>query len=124
MIYFIFSPDDPQSLVKIGYTKGSIAIRLAALQTGIPFRLSLIAAEKGDRSTEIALHRRFRESRIHGEWFLPTEDLRSYLRTVLGTPFDQSIEDTLANPHAIASDAAILGWTTAEVIAGLTSLRF
>jgi hypothetical protein len=54
-------------LVKIGYTKGDPKKRLASLQTGQPMALSLLWAAPGDY--EHALHQRFAEHRVRGEWF-------------------------------------------------------
>jgi Meiotically up-regulated gene 113 len=53
-------------LVKIGYAVDPKK-RLAMLQTGQPLTLSLLWSCHGDH--EQALHRRFAEHRVRGEWF-------------------------------------------------------
>jgi hypothetical protein len=54
-------------LVKIGYTSTDPKQRLKALQTGQPMELSLLWSRAGDY--EGALHIRFAEYRVRGEWF-------------------------------------------------------
>lgn len=119
MIYFIFSPDDPRSLVKIGYTGGSVEARIAQMQTGCPFRLVTIMAIDGDRRTERLLHQKFAADRFHGEWFLPSEPLRAFIRDTLGTRLSDAIARTLADSAAVEWQARVLGWEPGEVRAGL-----
>ena len=54
-------------LVKIGYTSGSPAKRLASLQTGQPMALRLLWSIPVDIEGE--LHARFAAHRVRGEWF-------------------------------------------------------
>lgn len=74
------------SLVKIGYTTGSVEKRLKTLQTGQPFRLRVIetvVVESEARQHETLLHKFLTEQRRSGEWF--EIDLR-----------DKSLSDLLA----------------------------
>lgn len=60
------------SLVKIGYTTGSVEKRLKTLQTGQPFRLRVIetvAVESEAQKHETLLHTFLTEQRRSGEWF-------------------------------------------------------
>lgn len=60
------------SLVKIGYTRGSIEKRLQNLQTGQPFPLQVIATlpvESDARHKEALLHAFLATERRRGEWF-------------------------------------------------------
>lgn len=67
-IYFIRSGDNGP--VKIGWTKSSVAARLAELQCGNPEVLSICLVIKNKSlSDERELHLRFAEQRIRGEWF-------------------------------------------------------
>lgn len=54
--------------VKIGVAK-SVETRIAELQIGSPLPLQLIWKTRGGRTLERALHERFAQYRIHGEWF-------------------------------------------------------
>jgi hypothetical protein len=54
-------------IVKIGYTGGDPLGRLRGLQTGLPFKLSLLWSVDGD--FEADLHARFAAYRVRGEWF-------------------------------------------------------
>ena len=122
-VYFIFSPDDPRSLVKIGYTKGDVEGRIAQLQIGCPFRLQLILALDGGGLLERTLHHRFRKSRCHGEWFYPTEEIRAFIIDALGQPFLRSVAETLSDPSERSWQASVLGWTDDEVRDGLLRLQ-
>ena len=59
--------------IKVGYAINPAA-RLKLLQTGSYLPLSLIRVESGDRTTEAALHQHYRLKRVHGEFFMLTED--------------------------------------------------
>lgn len=54
-------------LVKIGYTSVKPHERCQALQTGLPFDLTLLWSTRGDFETQ--LHDMFAEHRVRGEWF-------------------------------------------------------
>jgi hypothetical protein len=54
-------------LVKIGYTSAKPNERRIALQTGLPFDLTLLWSAPGDFETR--LHDMFDEYRVRGEWF-------------------------------------------------------
>lgn len=55
-------------LVKIGKADNVLA-RMAALQAGSPVVLSLVGLLIGPQATESFCHEKFREHRVHGEWF-------------------------------------------------------
>lgn len=60
------------SLVKIGYTRGSVEQRIKAMQTGQPFPLRVIAThsiEADVRQKEAWLHAFLKQERRRGEWF-------------------------------------------------------
>lgn len=60
------------SLVKIGYTTGSVEKRIKAMQTGQPFPLCVIAThpiEDDVRRKEAWLHAFLNQERRSGEWF-------------------------------------------------------
>lgn len=72
MVYFIQA--ECGGSIKIGLAKDP-ATRLNQIQRYSPLRLRIIALMDGDRSAELALHRRFLECWSHGEWFTPTPEL-------------------------------------------------
>jgi hypothetical protein len=73
VIYFARQPRT--DLVKIGYTYGDPARRLAALQTGHADPLHLMGAADGDEAAERDWHARFAASRVRREWFRLTPPL-------------------------------------------------
>lgn len=87
-VYFVTSPFRGGLAVKIGWTTNPW-VRMAAFQSGNPEPLELFALvtiEAGDArggtgpaSLEKELHRRFNGSRLTGEWFLFSEEIRDYV---------------------------------------------
>jgi len=77
-VYFIHC--GPGGYVKIGHTSRALTSRIASLQTGSPYLLELIGAiPRAGRDIELFLHKRFKESRRLGEWFMPCSDLLTYI---------------------------------------------
>lgn len=67
--------------IKIGHTSGqSVRGRLASLQSCCPWPLLVVALMPGSCREERALHERFSELRLRGEWFRASEPLTSWLR--------------------------------------------
>jgi hypothetical protein len=71
-VYFIRSGESDR--VKIG-TSDNVAGRLAQLQLLVPEKLHLIREIDGGRREEAALHRHYRDRRLHGEWYLFHESM-------------------------------------------------
>lgn len=71
-IYFIQGKSG--GAVKIGYTK-DVFSRLKALQTGYPDTLIIRCCIPGSPDTESGYHEMFKEERLKGEWFTPSERL-------------------------------------------------
>lgn len=67
--------------VKIGKSNNP-NIRIAALQTASPTKLTLILILDGDQ--EKSLHKRFAESRTNGEWFTLSAALTAYIEECTG----------------------------------------
>jgi hypothetical protein len=60
--------------IKIGWA-ASVKKRVAELQTASHSRLVVLATKAGTRLDETALHDRFRNARLRGEWFEPVPEL-------------------------------------------------
>lgn len=73
-------------LVKIGYTSVKPEERRGALQTGLPFELTLLWSTPGDFESQ--LHDMFAEHRVRGEWFdltslgVPVQVVRSAVQHI------------------------------------------
>ncbi len=82
MIYFIQESKSKTGPVKIGYTDGNLGQlrqRLACVQVGNYRELVVIAIGKGGREREQELHARFEASRLRGEWFSLSAELRDVM---------------------------------------------
>lgn len=77
-IYFVRA--ETMGFIKIGVTNDS-ARRLSSIQTFSPDRLVLmgvlVCPHWGE--TEAWVHNKFREHRVHGEWFRPAEELLAFI---------------------------------------------
>lgn len=71
-VYFIQGVDGGP--VKIGHAR-SVATRLDAIQRHSPVRLHVIGCFHAPKMVERALHAFFAASRLHGEWFAPSDEL-------------------------------------------------
>lgn len=117
VIYFI--QDSATLYIKIGFTASEPEARKAALQTGNPSPLVLLAVMDGDKETESRLHRRFAAQRVAGEWFRPAPDLllwiiqcaksemaKQFRDAALATYAEAQAESiSLCNPQATAPNA-------------------
>lgn len=79
MIYFIRDPLTRR--LKIGCAKDPWN-RLRNIQTGCPTDLELAAILPGEEADERALHKRFRQFHVRGEWFAETGELAAYVATL------------------------------------------
>lgn len=75
MIYFI----ECQGAVKIGFSKNP-RHRLVKLATDSPFPCSLMGVVEGCIKVERALHIKFSEFRIRGEWFKFTREIDIFIQ--------------------------------------------
>lgn len=80
-VYFVVCVD--LGRCKIGFTSGKVEKRIKSLQTGSPSQLVLLVAHPGSTESERALHERFASSRVVGEWFDITPELRAYMVAAL-----------------------------------------
>lgn len=78
MIYFVQADSDDDGPIKIGYSK-NVDARMASLQTSTARPLRLIAVIDGSEDDERAIHARFANAHVRGEWFRPCAELRAYL---------------------------------------------
>ena len=64
---------------KIGITKKNIEKRISNLQTGCPYKLTLILEIEGNNDTEKELHNEYQNFKEHGEWFKFEDDEIKYV---------------------------------------------
>lgn len=70
----VYFAKDVGGHVKIGWS-ANVSARFSQLQTCNPVPLYLMRVIDGGVATEAWLHRRFKNSRTHGEWFLFDPDM-------------------------------------------------
>lgn len=75
-VYFVRAGD--HGFIKVGVAV-DVAARIRELQTGNPTKLVLLGTIVGDRSLEAAIHRRFRDSRVRGEWFMGLAGMQRFI---------------------------------------------
>jgi predicted GIY-YIG superfamily endonuclease len=76
-VYFILNEND--GLVKIGYSKSPLN-RLKQLQTSNGNKLKLIYYVLGDKNVEYAMHLRFKDFKVSGEWFEYDDLIKNWIR--------------------------------------------
>ena len=81
MIYFITQDNQ---FVKIGYTKNNPERRIISLQIGNPRPLQIEKVINGGKSAEDALHIRFADYHIRGEWYWLSDEIRQYINSQEG----------------------------------------
>ena len=88
MIYFIRSYNE---FVKIG-TSIDPHSRKNGLQTANPKKLHIQAVLEGSYKTEKGIHDLFKKSRVRGEWFRYTEEIKWYIRAIQENPQVNNID--------------------------------
>ena len=78
-VYFI--QESGMGAIKIGTAK-DVDARVCELATSTPHLLVVLAVMDGDRGVEYALHQRFDDARIRGEWFRPVPVLLAYIEQI------------------------------------------
>jgi hypothetical protein len=94
VIYFAKCCD----FIKIGYTSDDAESRVKNLQTGCPFKISLIGAIDGDRSAENTLHGILAAHHYRGEWFRESDELSEIIETL----FEDGLTDGLTAVRRLA----------------------
>lgn len=80
MVYFIGMGGT--DFVKIGFT-GDIDSRLSKMRSDNPCDLRVLACYEGDRLLERSYHRKFVRSRVRGDWFRFSEEIKKFLEAGL-----------------------------------------
>ena len=105
VIYFVRTKAGP---IKVGTsTQRCFRDRFALLVNSAAEPLELIGLMEGDRWQEQKVHERFKEHRLHGEWFAPVQSLLDFINTrARGPLFDNMRTNEL---RRAARTAAIEG---------------
>jgi hypothetical protein len=80
VVYFVSAGDDGP--IKVGFTTGKLARRLADLQLSSPVRLRVVWAIRGGRAKEREVHLKLAAHRLHGEWFA-RDAVLDYLKPIV-----------------------------------------
>jgi len=98
LIYFIQQGADGP--IKIGYTTGTISIRVNQIQTACHEKLTLLGTMDGDANKKRLLHAFFHAHKLHGEWFEPAPMVLNYI-------FALNIAKTLKMQEELRADLSI-----------------
>lgn len=109
MIYFILAPE--LGRIKIGFAKQPWS-RLSKLQTDCPCDVRLVAFIDGDVVAEKALHARFADQRLRGEWFTYSGAVQEYIQSLEPAPAKTKYQSRLQP----ICDAAGIGRSYASAI--------
>lgn len=119
MIYFVTARVVER--VKIGFSKEP-SFRFIKMRTDSPVPLLLERVCEGDVADERALHDRFAEHRISGEWFRLCDEIEGHMATLDSPSVRQraGIDGPLGhwlnrNGHTLATFAPIVGTTEATL---------
>lgn len=77
-IYFAFT----ELYVKIGRTKNPRK-RVSDLMSGCPEDLTIIVIKENEVINENVLHKRFKEHRLHHEWFTYHQEIKDFIDTLV-----------------------------------------
>lgn len=89
-----------QNAFKVGYCKKDANKRVKELQTGCPYKLSLLLTFHGSMSDEKRLHLEMFRSRLIGEWFRWNSVLERYLETPIIDDVSDAIDIRLARANS------------------------
>jgi DNA-binding phage protein len=64
--------------VKIGFSMQPMK-RLSKIASDAPFPCRLLGYWRGSEADELAIHEKFQDTRVHGEWFAATEALMHFI---------------------------------------------
>lgn len=75
-IYLLTAIIDDVKMYKIGITKNDISVRLRALQTGNPYKISIVNSfqSKWASKVENSLHSYFKKNNVLNEWFVLSDE--------------------------------------------------
>lgn len=88
-VYFIECQGGDRQ-IKIGYSTDPAA-RKRALETSCPYPVKMLAFQPGPPELERFFHRRFVKERVNREWFLPSPELRYFIKN-LGPILDRMVK--------------------------------
>lgn len=95
-VYFVQEREDGP--IKIGVsTAYGLAARVSGIQNGNSRALILRRVVRGDYGTEAALHERFAQHRIRGEWFAPHPDV---VAAATPAPIDHDMWESWSSDQA------------------------
>lgn len=69
--------------IKIGFTFGEVAERVAELQCGCPWPITVLHEMPGGIEAEAFLHRQLSDHRMCGEWFAPAEQVEALVQRAI-----------------------------------------
>lgn len=132
VVYFIGGSLARLEVVKIGFTSGAIASRVASIRTASPIEIEIYGYVEGGRDLERKFHETFAPVRMHGEWFHADGKLWDFIHYLDGyggaarpttvDELDCAVHDCImadCAPHPNWDDDAYLGTANTTPWAGI-----
>jgi len=108
MIYFIGNREIKK--VKIGYAKNIIR-RLKSISAHSPVEVEILGFMKGDVNGEHAIHRHFKEFRLHKEWFELSSPIEKFIENIDNArPYKKETKTKNAIFHCIHCNERNYSW--------------
>jgi len=102
-VYFIKAEEVYPIRIKIGRSLDPES-RFQDIANISPVLIKFLGSMVGGHEEERKVHDKFKENRLHGEWFLLTDDLEDFIENAIKHPFDFTVECNKAtNSHTKAT---------------------
>lgn len=125
MIYAMEAHGSQGRCTKDSYTTGLVKFgkandpkaRVKVLATGCPHELKLLAYCDWPDEIERLIHAAFKDQRLHGEWFVPDDWMKSFVSTMM-CPNGASDEQKLGACMQLLAER-LTGWPTRSIKGGI-----
>jgi hypothetical protein len=77
--------------IKIGRS-ADLMVRISEIERSLPGKLDVLLLWPGGLQEELAFHRRFADSRVHGEWFNKSQKLMTFIAQARVAMWGQDID--------------------------------
>jgi len=104
VIYFVKEQNDLTAKIGVSDTLETLKKRLCSMQTGNSRKLLIVGLTGGSYRKEKELHKKYKNYRIHREWFSLSNDIREYIikHTYDLSIFDDDFKTQILRPSLVS----------------------